>query len=50
MKRSRDSSKSNWVLSPARLRFLLILVLAAGVFFRFFNIAHKVYWFDETFT
>lgn len=35
---------------PPKLRFLVIIVLVVGVFFRFVNIDHKVYWFDETFT
>jgi uncharacterized membrane protein len=35
---------------PFGLRFLAIIVLVMGVFFRFVNLDHKVYWFDETFT
>ncbi|MBN3886718.1 MULTISPECIES: glycosyltransferase family 39 protein [unclassified Nostoc] len=37
-------------LAPNRLRFLIILLLMVGIFFRFFNIDGKVYWHDETFT
>jgi uncharacterized membrane protein len=39
-----------WASPPKGLRFLLIVILALGVFFRFVNIDRKVYWFDETFT
>ena len=39
-----------WAFPPKGLRFLLIVILALGVFFRFVNIDRKVYWFDETFT
>ncbi|WP_033365256.1 glycosyltransferase family 39 protein [Mastigocladopsis repens] len=38
------------VLPPTWLRFLVIVLLALGVFFRFVNLDRKVYWFDETFT
>jgi len=31
-------------------RFLIIVVLLLGVFFRFFNLDQKVYWHDEVFT
>ncbi|MEH2267297.1 MAG: hypothetical protein V7K68_02510 [Nostoc sp.] len=37
-------------LAPNRLRFIIILLLMVGIFFRFFNIDGKVYWHDETFT
>lgn len=39
-----------WAFPPKGLRFLVIVVLVLGVFFRFANIDRKVYWFDETFT
>jgi uncharacterized membrane protein len=32
------------------LRFLLVTLLALGIFFRFVNLDQKVYWFDETYT
>ncbi|MBD6618869.1 hypothetical protein FNW02_24345 [Komarekiella sp. 'clone 1'] len=32
------------------LKFLVIVLLLLGVFFRFVNLDRKVYWFDETFT
>lgn len=38
------------VLPPTWLRFLAIVILVLGVFFRFVNLDRKVYWFDETFT
>lgn len=33
-----------------KIRFLIILLLLLGVFFRFVNLDRKVYWLDETFT
>ncbi|MEH2114308.1 glycosyltransferase family 39 protein [Nostoc sp.] len=36
--------------TPNRLRFLIVVLLMVGIFFRFFNIDGKVYWHDETFT
>ncbi|ARV57497.1 hypothetical protein BZZ01_01590 [Nostocales cyanobacterium HT-58-2] len=38
------------VLSPTWLRFLVIIVLVIGVFFRFVNLEQKIYWYDESFT
>ncbi|NDJ21352.1 hypothetical protein GS682_06800 [Nostoc sp. B(2019)] len=32
------------------LKFLVIVLLLLGVFFRFVNLDRKIYWFDETFT
>ncbi|NMG08142.1 glycosyltransferase family 39 protein [Brasilonema sp. UFV-L1] len=40
----------SWAPSPSWLRFLVIVLLLLGVFFRFVNLDRKVYWFDETFT
>lgn len=37
-------------LAPNRLRFLIVVLLMVGIFFRFFNLDRKVYWHDETFT
>lgn len=37
-------------LTPSWLRFLIVVLLVVGVFFRFFNLDGKVYWHDETFT
>ncbi|NEU77228.1 hypothetical protein PI95_033260 [Hassallia byssoidea VB512170] len=39
-----------WAFPPKVLRFLVIVLLVLGVFFRFVNIERKVYWFDETLT
>ncbi len=36
--------------STTRLRFLIIVLLVLGVFFRFTNIEHKLYWHDEVYT
>lgn len=32
----------------AQAKTWVVIVLAIGVFFRFFNLDHKVYWYDET--
>ncbi|MBN3926879.1 glycosyltransferase family 39 protein [Nostoc sp. NMS4] len=37
-------------LATNRLRFLIVVLLMVGIFFRFFNLDRKVYWHDETFT
>ncbi|WP_017319168.1 glycosyltransferase family 39 protein [Mastigocladopsis repens] len=37
-------------LAPNWLRFLIVVVLVIGVFFRFFNLDNKVYGHDETYT
>ncbi|MEH2055624.1 MAG: glycosyltransferase family 39 protein [Nostoc sp.] len=37
-------------LARNKLRFLIVVLLMLGVFFRFFNLDGKVYWHDETFT
>lgn len=39
-----------WVLPPKWLRFLVIVLLVLGIFFRFVNLDRKVYWCDETYT
>ena len=36
--------------STGWFKILVVTVLILGVFFRLFNIDHKFYWFDETFT
>lgn len=38
------------VLPPTWLRFLVIIVLIIGIFFRFINLEQKIYWYDESFT
>lgn len=40
----------NWGLSITRIRFLLIVLLVLGVFFRLVNLDRKVYWHDEAYT
>jgi uncharacterized membrane protein len=37
-------------LLPSWLRFLVIVLLLLGLYFRFVNLDRKVYWCDETFT
>lgn len=39
----------NWGLTNG-LRFLIVVLLVLGVFFRFVNLDRKVYWDDETYT
>ncbi|GAC1458080.1 MAG: hypothetical protein NVS2B14_05060 [Chamaesiphon sp.] len=41
---------SHYQLSPKWLRFVCIVVLVIGIFFRFVNLEKKVYWEDETYT
>jgi uncharacterized membrane protein len=33
----------------SKLRLLIVVLLAVGIFFRFFNIDRKFYWYDEVF-
>lgn len=40
----------NWMISSARWRFLIAVLLVLGIFFRFVNLDRKIYWFDETYT
>ena len=40
----------NWQLPPPWLRFLIIVLLVLGIFFRFVNLDRKFYWWDETYT
>jgi uncharacterized membrane protein len=37
-------------LSQKRLRSLVLLLLALGIFFRWFNLDGKIYWYDEVMT
>jgi len=41
---SHNPSLDKW------LRFLIVVVLVLGIFFRFANLGQKVYWIDETYT
>jgi len=40
---------NSW-LPPSGIRFFLLVLLLLGIFFRLFNLDHKVYSFDETYT
>ncbi len=40
----------NWLIYQYWLRFLIIILLVIGVFFRFVNIDKKIYWSDEVFS
>jgi len=42
--------KQNWSFPITQLRFLLLVLLVLGVFFRFVNLERKVYWHDEAYT
>jgi uncharacterized membrane protein len=46
----RSKLLQNWVLAPSWLRFLIIIILVLGLFFRFVNLDRKIYWMDETYT
>lgn len=46
----RSKLLQNWVLPPSWLRFLIIIILVLGLFFRFVNLDRKIYWMDETYT
>ena len=37
-------------LSPAWLRWLVVVLIVVGIVFRFVNLNHKVYWHDEVYT
>lgn len=41
---------NNWFISESSLRFLIIIILVIGVFFRFVNLDKKLYWGDEVFS
>ncbi len=40
----------SWSSFSPQWRWLIITVLLIGIFFRFYNLDRKAYWFDETFT
>lgn len=46
----RSKLLQNWVLPLRGLRFLLVVLLILGLFFRFVNLDRKIYWMDETYT
>ncbi len=37
-------------LASSGLHFFVVVLLVLGIFFRFFNLDHKLYWHDEVFT
>lgn len=39
-----------WKLPPKPLRYLVIILLVMGIFFRFINIDRKLYWCDEVYS
>ncbi|MEO0839840.1 MAG: glycosyltransferase family 39 protein [Cyanobacteria bacterium J06643_5] len=39
-----------WQIIPKHWRFLLVIVLIIGIFFRFTHLDQKVFWFDESAT
>lgn len=46
----KTNAMKNWELPQSRLRFLIIVVLILGIFFRFANLDRKLYWNDESVT
>ena len=46
----RSKWLQSWVFPPTGLRFLIIILLVLGIFFRFVNLDRKIYWMDETYT
>ncbi len=44
------NAKISQGLSTSALKFLVIALLALGIFFRFVNLDQKAYWLDEAFT
>ena len=48
--KDRDRQNSHNPSLDKWLRFLIIVVLVLGIFFRFANLGNKVYWIDEAYT
>jgi uncharacterized membrane protein len=46
----KNKLRYNWSLLASSLQILLITLLVIGVFFRFANLDHKLYWHDEVYT
>lgn len=46
----KNNVMKNWQLPQTQLRFLIIVVLILGIFFRFANLDRKLYWNDESVT
>jgi uncharacterized membrane protein len=45
-----DRPQPYHTIPPQWLRYLIIVLLIIGIFFRFGNLGEKVYWIDETYT
>lgn len=45
-----NAQKNGWIFSFAGLKFLIIILIMIGLFFRFSNLDKKVYWSDEAIT
>jgi uncharacterized membrane protein len=43
-------ANEHWQPLPKSFKFLLVVVLAIGIFFRFANLEQKIYWGDEGYT
>ncbi len=41
-------SVRTWQTLPRWVQWILVIALAAGIFLRFYQLDHKVYWIDET--
>lgn len=52
MKSPQNSDQVNFHIPPLDkwLRFLILVILVIGIFFRFANLDRKFYWIDETYT
>ena len=48
--KTRLNTNEHLQLMPNSFKFLLVVVLAIGIFFRFANLEQKIYWGDEAFT
>ncbi|ODH00930.1 hypothetical protein A4S05_31175 [Nostoc sp. KVJ20] len=46
----KKQSSQNWKIPKSWLRFIVIILVVIGVFFRFVNIDQKLYWGDEVFS
>lgn len=49
-KNMKSRFSPNWGLPPTWSRFLIVILLLLGVYFRFVNLERKTYWHDEVYT
>lgn len=49
-KNMKSRFSRNWRLPPTWSRFLIVILLLLGVYFRFVNLERKTYWHDEVYT